>query len=76
MYASGKFKSVPEILKNEATPEQQERLAHALRNLFSAENILTIAQLIATVESNKFLLDAIGQLVTEFLMSDMGYSIA
>ncbi|OXU23870.1 hypothetical protein TSAR_003688 [Trichomalopsis sarcophagae] len=75
-HSNGKFKSVPEILMTEASPEQKEKLADAVRNVLTAENILTLVQLAATIQNNRMLLDTIQKVVRDFLTSDMGYCIS
>ena len=72
-HASGKFKSVPEILATEASAEQREKLADAIRNILTAENIMTLVQLAATIQSNKAIMDMIQKVVRDFLTTDMGY---
>ncbi|XP_014206235.1 protein C19orf12 homolog isoform X2 [Copidosoma floridanum] len=74
-HAGGKFKSVPEILAQEATPEQKEKLATALRNLLNAQNIFTVLELAATMQNNRLLMEAVSKVIREFFMSDMGYCI-
>lgn len=73
-HSNGKFKSVPQILMTEASPEQKEKLADAVRNVLTAENIITLVQLAATIQNNRLLLDTIQKVVRDFLTSDMGYS--
>ncbi|KAJ8688379.1 hypothetical protein QAD02_024174 [Eretmocerus hayati] len=73
-HGNGKFKSVPEILANDATPQQKEKLADAIRNLVTPENIFTIIQFTAALQNNQFLMEQVIKLVRNFLMSDMGYN--
>ncbi|KAL7298010.1 hypothetical protein TKK_0009018 [Trichogramma kaykai] len=72
-HANGKFKSVPEILATEATPAQKEKLAEALKKILTKENIFTLVQLAATIQSDRALLDAIQNVVRQFVTADMGY---
>lgn len=74
-HASGKFKSVHEILLTEATADQKEKLASALRNLLTAENILTVIQFAATINSDRLLLEAVKKCVQNFVSKDMGYYV-
>lgn len=73
-HASGKFQSVPEILAQHATERQKEKLADALRNLLTAEHIMTVVQLIAAAQNNALLMQSIQKVVRDFLASDMGYN--
>lgn len=72
-HANGKFKSVPEILNQEATPEQKEKLARAIRNILKAENITILLNLAITLQANDALRDKILKTVLEFLNNDLGY---
>ncbi|XP_058798581.1 protein C19orf12 homolog [Phymastichus coffea] len=72
-HANGKFKSVPEILMKDTTQQQKEKLANALRNFLTKENIITIVQLITASQNNPLLLQSIKKIVRDFLMTNMGY---
>lgn len=65
----GEFRSVPDILKNDLTREQQENLANAVRNLLSAKNVMSLAMLM----TDKGLQDALVSLIHNFLKS-LSYS--
>lgn len=73
-HANGKFKSVPEILLNEATEEQKEKLATAIRNVLSVENIITLVQFATMIQNDRLLMEAIKTVVQNFIMADMGYT--
>lgn len=76
-YANGinNFKSIPEILRDDATPEQREKLVIAIKDIMSAENLYTLTAFVAALSNDVMLKETISQVVREFLRSDMGLSV-
>ncbi|KAH0564207.1 hypothetical protein KQX54_010222 [Cotesia glomerata] len=59
----GQFKPVPEILKNDLTEKQKNELMKAIRNLLTAQNIMTISMLL----TERGVLEALVRLISNFL---------
>ncbi|CAD6227525.1 GSCOCG00001208001-RA-CDS [Cotesia congregata] len=58
-----RFKSVPEILRNDLTAKQKNELMKAVRKLLTAKNIMTVAMLI----SERGVLQTLIRLISNFL---------
>lgn len=59
----GQFKPVPEILKNDLTAKQKKEMMDAIRQLLTAENIMTVAMLM----TERGVLEALVKLISNFL---------
>ncbi|XP_058804496.1 protein C19orf12 homolog [Phymastichus coffea] len=72
-YGHGKFKSVPQVLAQDATPEQREKLAKAIRSILNARNILVVAQFVEAMRTDEKLLQDVKLVIRDFLKKAMGY---
>lgn len=69
--SQGKFKTVTEIVNEDLTEEQKEKLADEVRKCLTAQNIFTIAEFALRLQSNDLLLEAVVQIVRQFITSDL-----
>ncbi|XP_015598205.1 protein C19orf12 homolog [Cephus cinctus] len=67
----GTFKSVPQIIKEDLTPEQRKKLAASVQELCSTHNIQTALQLALYLKDDKALLLMVIQLIKTFLESEL-----
>lgn len=73
--AQGKFKTVPEIINQDLSAEQKEKLADELRKCLTAQNIYTVCEFALRVQSNELLLESIVHIVRQFITSDLAMKI-
>ncbi|XP_043472968.1 protein C19orf12 homolog [Leptopilina heterotoma] len=73
--AQNKFKTVPEIFNEDLTDEQKEKLADELRKCLTAQNIFTIVELGLRLQNNDLLMEAIVQIVRQFITSDLALKL-
>lgn len=71
----GQFKSVPEILYNDLSNEQREDLAAAIRHVVTPQNVMTIAHLVLSFQSNEQLVLMVLNVVRNFLSSEMSMKV-
>lgn len=73
--AQGKYKTVTEIINQDLTEEQKEKLASELRKCLTAQNIFTLVEFALRLQNNALLMDAIVQVVRQFITSDLAMKI-
>lgn len=74
-YSRGRFKSVPQILVEDATLEQKDRLANAILSLLNEMNIVGIAQLSQALQTNRALVQTVIVTVRKFFEVSMNYYV-
>ncbi|XP_012278065.1 protein C19orf12 homolog isoform X2 [Orussus abietinus] len=62
----GKFRSVADIIKNDLSSDEKEKLAEALRNCLTIRNIVTLQALINNLQSDDALERILEVVVKEF----------
>ncbi|XP_011314162.1 protein C19orf12 homolog [Fopius arisanus] len=72
---NGKFRSVPDVLINELNKAQQLRLALAVKNILTQQNILTIADFALKVATYDSVIGLLIPIVKSFLETDMRATI-